>query len=70
MLVDSGDDAGLGLALVRLLEDRALSRTLAERAKERVEENFTCSRQAEQYLYLFRRLLAAQPLRASMEVAS
>jgi glycosyltransferase involved in cell wall biosynthesis len=62
LLVPPEDPAAVRDAIVRLLDDEALRRSLAEKAYQRVAEKFTPSRMLEQYLALYESL---RPLKES-----
>lgn len=58
LLVDPGDAAGLAAALRRLLDDPALCRSFAERARERVERDFTPTAMTQRVEAIYEELLA------------
>lgn len=58
LLVPPGDSDALARAIVRLLDDPALSASLAARARARFEARFTIDRTADQVAALYREVLA------------
>ncbi len=55
LLVDEGDAAGLAAAINRLIADPALAQRMGRRARERVLQEFSWQRLAEEYEALFSR---------------
>lgn len=58
LLAQPGDPRSLALALERMLDDAALARRLAERARERAAAEFTVKRMVERTERLYRKLLS------------
>ena len=57
LLVEPGDAEGLSKALRRLIEDRALAATLAQRGRQRVRDAFTMERNAAQVMDVYQQLI-------------
>ena len=58
LVVQAGSPSALAAAMVRLLEDPGLCRTLGRNARARYEELFDGRRTAESHLRLYREILA------------
>jgi glycosyltransferase involved in cell wall biosynthesis len=65
LLVPPGDPKALALAVIRLVDDRALAQTLAENARRRAERDFDVRRMVAAYDSVYRRLAAPHARRAA-----
>lgn len=57
-IVPAGDDEGMANRITQLLRDPKLARSMGERGKQKVAQNFSCSAQLERTLALYDSLLA------------
>jgi glycosyltransferase involved in cell wall biosynthesis len=60
LLVRAGDVTGLGNAVIRLLQDKALANRMAAQGRNLVKERFSEERMVRQLVELYRRLWAAR----------